>query len=53
MDEAIDCVVKLTDIPRIYGLEINKTKRNMKINNIKDQPDNIEGMKVQKRIKYT
>ena len=39
-------------VSREFGLEINKEKRNVMIFNMKDKPEQIEGIKVVDRIKY-
>ena len=42
----------LLAITREFGLEINKEKSNILIFNMKKQPEEIEGIKVTKHIKY-
>ena len=39
-------------VSREFGLEINKEKSNVMIFNMKEQPEQIEGIKVVDRIKY-
>ena len=42
----------IIQVSREFGLEINKEKSNVMIFNMKEQPEQIEGIKVVDRIKY-
>ena len=50
--DAEESIQKLTEIARTNGLEMNKEKSIILIHNLKEQPESIEGIKVEKSIHY-
>ena len=52
IDDAAKNIQIVTQISRKFGLEINKTKSNIMIFNLKEQPEYIEDIEVVSKIKY-
>ena len=52
IEDAKDNLKIVTQVSREFGLEINREKSNVMIMNMKEQPEQIEGIKMVNRIKY-
>ena len=52
IDDAAENIQIVTQISRTFGLEINKTKSNIMIFNLKEQPEYIGDIEVVSKIKY-
>ena len=52
VEQASHSIRTLQKVARNYGLEINKQKSNILTFNIKDEPDEIEGIKTSRKMKY-